>query len=161
MDATEKATLADLAAREAIRRLISAYCDAVMRGDADAAAALFAPEARLQIADSPEILGRDAIAAGMRATFSAIDIVHMHCDTGLIEVTGDTAQAQLGVHEVARKPDSDSLSLVFGCYEDRYVRLTVGWRFAARRYSLRLRALIPADKLQQGPEFIPIFGFYP
>ena len=42
-----------LEAESAIRRLVGLYCDAVNRRDADAAGALFAPDAAIQIADFP------------------------------------------------------------------------------------------------------------
>ena len=152
-------TLDDLLAHEAIRRLVSAYCDAVARHDADAAGRLFAPDARLRIADYPELMGRAAITEGMRATFAAAGVLQQRCDTGLIDVTGDIAQARLGVFEAVRKPGESAVGLVFGFYEDRYVHLPEGWRFAARRYAMQARVLVPADKVQEAEEFVPELAF--
>lgn len=151
--------LADLEAREAIRRLVSAYCDAVARPDANAAGALFAPDARLRIADYPELTGRAAITEGMRATFAAAGVIQQRCDTGLIDLAGDSAQARLGVFEAVRKPGDEAVGLIFGFYEDRYVRLPEGWRFAARRYTLQSRVLVPASKVQEAAPFLPELSF--
>jgi hypothetical protein len=147
-----------LLAENAIRRLISAYCDAVGRLDADAAGRLFAPDARIRIADFPELAGREAITEGMRQTFAASAFLDMKCDTGLIDVDGDRARSRLSVFEVNRRPGEDALGLIFGFYEDEYARLEEGWRFHRRRYTLRLRALAPAAKLQQAAKFIPGFS---
>lgn len=147
-----------LLAERWVRRLVSAYCDAVGRLDADAAGALFAPDAAIRIADFPPLAGREAITEGMRATFAQSDYLFQQCDTGLVEVSGDTARARLSVFEVNRRAGEDRLGLIFGAYEDHYVRLSEGWRFHRRRYSLRMRALVPADKLQVVAGFAPEFA---
>lgn len=156
---THDLTIEDLSAREAIRRLVSAYCDAVARRDADAAGRLFAPDARLHIAGYPALSGREAITEGMRATFAAAGVLQQHCDTGLIDVAGDVAQARLGVFEAVRRPGEDAIGLIFGFYEDRYDRLDEGWRFAARRYTMQSRVLVPADKVQEAAAFVPELRF--
>ena len=152
-------TLENLAARESIRRLVSAYCDAVCRRDADAAGCLFAPDARVRIAGFPELSGRDAITQGMRHTFAQAAFLHQRCDTGLIDVDGDHAQARLSVFEAIRKPGQDSIGLVFGFYEDHYVRLGEGWRFASRIYAMQSRVLLPATKVQDAAAFVPELSF--
>ena len=149
------AALSQLAAEAAIRRLVSAYCDAVGRLDADAAGKLFAPDARIRIADFPELAGREAITEGMRQTFAASGFLHQRCDNGLIDVSGDRAKARFSVFEVSRKPGDDSLGLIFGFYEDEYVLLEGNWRFHRRRYTMQLRTLLPASKIQQIPGFLP------
>jgi ketosteroid isomerase-like protein len=152
-------TLETLASERAIRRMVSAYCDAVNRLDADAAGALFAPDAVIRIADYPEIAGREAIAAGLRQTFAASGFLFQQCDTGLLDIDGTTARARLSVLEANRKQDEDRIGLIFGLYEDEYVRLDEGWRFARRRYTLRLRTLIEAEKIDAIPGFAPLSGF--
>lgn len=150
-----------LVAEHGIRRLISAYCDAVGRRDAAAAAKLFAPDARVRIAGFPEIVGRDAIADGLTQSFAATGFLHMQCDAGLIEVHGDRARARLSVFEANRKPNQEALGLIFGFYEDDYALLQGKWRFLRRHYSLQLRALVPATKMQQTSDFIPAVAFTP
>lgn len=155
----DSAQLQELAAKEAIRRLVAAYCDAVARRDADAAGALFAPDAAIRIAGFPELSGRAAITEGMRASFAAAAFLHQRCDPGLIDVAGNAAQARHPVFEVIRRPDENALGLVFGFYEDRYVRLAEGWRFARRRYAMQSRVLLPAEKVQDAAEFVPELAF--
>ena len=157
--AVSDALLRRLDAESAIRRLVSTYCDAVHRLDADAAGALFAPDAAIRIADFPEIRGREAITEGMRQTFATSAYLFQQCDTGMIEIEGESARARLSVFEVNRRAGEDRLGLIFGFYEDEYALLAEGWRFHRRRYTLSLRALAPADKLQQGAPFMPGLPF--
>jgi hypothetical protein len=150
-----------LVAEQAIRRLISSYCDAVGRLDAASAARLFAPDARVRIAGFPELVGRDAIAEGLRQSFAATGFLHQRCDAGLIDVEGNRARARLSVFEVNRKPNQDALGIIFGFYEDDYTRRDEGWRFSQRRYTLQLRVLAPTSKIQQVIGFIPSAAFAP
>lgn len=151
--------LATLAAESAIRRLISAYSDAVGRRDVDSAGALFAPDASIRIAGGPELAGRVAIVEGMRQTLTAFSFLHQKCDAGLIDVEGDRARARLGVFETNRVSGADSLSMIFGVYEDEYALLEQGWRFQRRCFTLQLRGAVPVSKLQQFPDFVPAFSF--
>jgi len=158
---TTFADLPRLADESAIRRLVSAYCDAVNRLDADAAAALFAPDAVIRIADFPEIAGQRAIAEGLRATFAGAGFLFQQCDTGLLDVDGDRASARLSVFEAMRGAGDDAIALIFGFYEDEYVRLAAGWRFARRRYTLLQRSRHAAEKVQFVPGFVPARKFGP
>ena len=153
--------IARLADESAIRRLVSAYCDAVNRLDADSAAALFAPDAVIRIADFPEIAGQAAIAEGLRGTFARAGFLFQQCDTGLIDIAGDRAHARLSVFETMRGANDQGIALIFGFYEDEYVRLAAGWRFARRRYTLRLRTRHAADKVQDVVGFMPARKFGP
>lgn len=154
-------TLETLAAERAIRRLVSAYCDAVGRLDADAAGALFAPDAEIRIADFPPIAGQVAITQGIRQTFAQSEYLFQQCDTGLVDVSGSSARARLSVFEINRKPGEEKLGMIFGVYEDQYVQLAAGWRFHRRRYTLNMRALVPAEKVQVRAGFIPGFDVQP
>jgi ketosteroid isomerase-like protein len=153
--------LTTLVAERAIRRLISLYCGAVSRHDPDAIAELFAPDARVTIAHLPERVGREAIVEGFRATLAAFSYLHQKCDTGLIDVDGDTARAQLDVVELNRAVGADSFNMIFGTYEDEFRRREEGWRFACRRFTLQFRAVLPAAQLQELPGFVPAFAFAP
>ena len=147
--------VADVADERAIRRLISLYCDAVARLDADAAAALFAEDAVIRIADYPERAGREKIRSGMRRTFAGFDLLHQRCDTGLIDVSGDRANARMTVFEACRRTGEDSLGLIFGIYEDTYVKLEEGWRFHRRRYSLQAQVGVPLGSIDLVAGFAP------
>jgi ketosteroid isomerase-like protein len=153
--------LARLEAESAIRRLIGLYCDAVNRADADAAGKLFASDCRVRIADGPEIAGRGVLVDGMRQSFGAFDFLRMQCTVVAIDVEGDSARARLLVHETTHKPGADDLGELWGNYEDLYVRLPEGWRFQQRRYTLQLRARVPASRLQRVEGFELGFSFEP
>jgi len=153
--------LETLAAERAIRRLISLYCDGVRRRDADAVGELFAPDARVKIADMPERVGRTEIVEGLRRTISNFSYLHQTCDTGLIDVDGDFARARHGVVEANRPNGSDNLNVIFGAYEDEYRRLEAGWRFHRRRFGLQSRVLLPASDLQEFPAVAAAFSFAP
>ncbi len=142
------ALISRLEAESNIRRLVSLYCDAVNRRDADAAGLLFAPDCSITIADGPERIGRDVQIEGMRQTFTAFDFLRQQCDVGLIDVAGDRAKARLSVFEAAHRTGEDSVSLIFGFYEDEYARLAEGWRFWRRRYTMQFRSRMEVSKLQ-------------
>jgi ketosteroid isomerase-like protein len=146
-------------AESAIRRLVALYCDAVNRRDADAAGRLFASDCRVTIAGGPELAGRDVQTEGMRQTFAAFDFLRQQCDVGLIDAAGDSARARLSVIEASHKRGEQSLSLIFGFYEDEYVRLAEGWRFQTRRYAMQLRSRLPMEKMQLVEGFLPGFEF--
>ena len=137
-----------LEAESAIRRLVGLYCDAVNRRDADAAGALFAPDAAIQIADFPGITGAEAIREGMRVSFAHHAFLRQQCDVGLIDVEGEHARARLSVFEASHRAGEDVVSLIFGFYEDEYVRLAAGWRFWRRRYTMQFRSRVPVNKVQ-------------
>jgi hypothetical protein len=151
------ALLHRLAAENAIRRLLSAYCDAVSRHDLAAARTLFAPSCRLQIADMPERAGIEAIVAGLGRTLSGFSFLQQRCDANLIDVTGHSARARVAVLEANRRIGEETLALIFGTYEDEYTLLPEGWRFAHRRFTLKLRAVLPASTLQEFPDLVPAF----
>jgi len=141
-------TVERLEAEAAIRRLVGLYCDAVNRRDADAAGLLFASDAAIRIADGPEIAGRTAITEGMRRTFGAFVFLRQQSEASIIDIDGNTARARLSVFETTLKPEQDTLSLLWGFYEDQYARLAEGWRFRRRRYTLQLRSAMPLAKVQ-------------
>lgn len=140
--------LARLEAESAIRRLVGLYCDAVNQLDADAAGQLFAPDAAIRIADFPAIAGQQAIREGMRQTFAQHRFLRQQCDVGLIDVAGTSARARISVFEAAHRSGEDTLSLIFGFYEDEYARLAEGWRFHRRRYTMQFRSRMEVAKLQ-------------
>ena len=153
--------LATLIAERAVRRLISAYCDVVSRRDPDSAGVLFARDARVQIADGPERIGRNEIVEGLRRTMQGFSFLHQKCDTGLIDVEGGLARARIGVFESNRPAGAESLNMIFGTYEDEYRLLEEGWRFYRRRFTLQFRAVLPASEMQQFSDFVPGFSIVP
>lgn len=144
-------------APEAIRRLLSFYGDAVSRKDADAAGPLFLPDARVQIADFPERVGREAIVEGFRRTLSRFSFLHQRCDAGMIEADGDGARARVGVMELNRQIGADTLTMIFGTYEDEYRAVNGIWHFARRRFVFRFRAVLAALEMEELAAFEPSF----
>lgn len=151
--------LARLEAESAIRRLVGLYCDAVNRRDPEAAGRLFAPDAAIRIADFPGISGAEAIREGFRQTFGLHAFLRQQCDMALIDVAGDHAKARLSVFEAAQREGEEALSLIFGFYEDDYVRLAEGWRFWRRRYFMQSRSRVAVEKIQVAGALDLEFGF--
>lgn len=153
--------LARLEGESAVNRLVGMYCDAVNRLSARDASSLYAFGAVIQIADGPEIKGKDAIRAGMEQSFAHFDFLRMQCTIAAIDVDGDTARARLLVQETTHKPGEDTLGMLWGNYEDEYSRAIEGWQFQRRRYTLQLRAKVPVAKLQQvGVEDLHLAYFF-
>ena len=113
----------------------------------------------IRIADYPKWAGREKIRSGMRGTFARFDLMHQRCDTGLIDVSGDQANARMTLFEACRRAGEDQLGLIFGIYEDEYRRLDEGWRFHRRRYSLQAQVNVPLSSNDLVTGFVPEFAF--
>lgn len=148
-------------ARESIRRLLSLYCDSVARRDADAVGLLFTEDARVRIAGGAERIGRSAIVEGLRGTISQFGFLHQKCDTGLIDVAGDTARSRIGVMEMNQASGASEFNMIFGVYEDEYRLTGEGWRFARRDFTFQYRAILPAAETRHFQEFRPAYPFAP
>lgn len=138
---------------QAIRRLVSAYGDAVSHLDAARAVATYAPDGVVSIAGS-ETAGRAAIEAGMRVSFAAFDLLQLIAHGGLIAVEGDRARARWSTVELGLRRGEPDLHCIFGRYEDELVRLPEGWRFARRTFTLAGRTLIETSKVQLNLDFV-------
>jgi uncharacterized protein (TIGR02246 family) len=119
----------------AIRALNEAYCDAVNRRDGAAWAALWAEDARWDLMGH-QVAGRDAIRATWEGAMAGFSFVGFFCQIGPVKVEGTTARATVWTHEVLVRQDGGE-SRPLGRYDDDYVLGQEGWRYAARRFSLR------------------------
>jgi uncharacterized protein (TIGR02246 family) len=146
------ADLQRLVDEDAIRRLTSIYSDAVTHLDARCAASIYADDGSIAVAGN-EIFGRAQIEVGMRETFSAFALLQIVAHSGLITVTGDTAQARWSTLELAVRKGADQCNIIFGRYQDSLVRLSEGWRFARREFTMAGRTQIETTKVQTVPEF--------
>jgi ketosteroid isomerase-like protein len=146
--------IATLVAQNAVRRLLSLYCDAVARRDPDAIWDLFTKDAVVTIADGPDRVGPQEIVEGLRGTISKFSFLHQKCDTGLIDVDGERARARINVLEANRSNDADGMNMIFGTYDDEYRLEQEGWRFQRRRFTLQFRAVLAAQELQEFPHFM-------
>ncbi|RJS93610.1 nuclear transport factor 2 family protein [Salinisphaera sp. Q1T1-3] len=133
--------LATLLDREAIRELRMAYSHCLDRGDIAGLAAVFAPDARLEVTVGV-MDGLPAIQAGLAAAFESFDrdgrgrypFLHVVANH-VVRMTGpDTAEGSCYLidFETARKPEPDPL-LLLGLYHDRYRRIDGSWRISESR----------------------------
>ena len=149
--------IARLEAREAIRRVLALYGDAVRRKDADAIAELFTPDARVVIAGGKERVGRAEIVEGLRATASGYEFLSQQMDVGLIDLDGDSARARVGVIEANQPLGKSRLNLIFGIYEDEY-RVSGGlWRFHRRNFTLQQVAGVEGAEMAKFAPFAAAF----
>lgn len=146
--------------REGIRRLISLYCDAVIRRDAEAVRPLFTPDACVVIAGGQPRIGGDEIVAGLGRTIAGFEFLHQKCDTGLIDLEGDRARSRLHVMECNKANGAAAVNLIFGIYEDSYARKDGIWRFQTRNFTMQFRAVVPAETVHF-QDFSPAFPLVP
>lgn len=149
--------LARLEACEAIRRVLSLYGDAVRRKDPDAIAELFTPDARVTIAGGEPRAGRTEVVEGLRNTASGFAFLSQKSDAGLIDVSGDTARARVGVIEANQPLGTGRINLVFGIYEDEYRLFEGRWRFHRRDFTLQQVASLEAADITKFAEFDAAF----
>ena len=128
---TTDAALADALSREAILRLVSAYCRGVDRGDADLLASLFWADASVVSGVVNGTGGEFAqgivafVTAHLEASFHSVA-------NAWIEVSGDHA---VGEHYVIAHARGEGFStLTGGRYVDRYERRGGEWRIASRTF---------------------------
>lgn len=153
--------IARLQAIENIRRLLSLYSNAVSQRTPEVLAELFAPDARVTIADGPERVGRVEIVAGLERTILAFRYLYQTFDAGLINIEGDTARGRIGIMEMNRPADAQTLNAVFGVYEDQYCCSDERWYFYHRRFTLQYRVAIPASAVWEYGGFTPEVAFLP
>lgn len=63
------------------------------------------------------------------------DFVGFFAQPGPIRVTGERAEGRCWTHELLVGGDGATRRVV-GRYDDRFVRLAGGWRFAERRFTI-------------------------
>jgi hypothetical protein len=149
--------LQNLADEAAIRQLTASYSDAVTHLDAERAASIYAEDGSVVILGN-EITGREAIAAGMRQSFAEFDLLQLIAHGGMIDITGNIAQARWSTIELAIRRNAKILNVIFGRYEDRLIRQPAGWRFQRRVFTMAGRTQIETTKLQLNPEFFSLLA---
>lgn len=131
MDGSIERLVREAADREAIARLIHAYCDHFDRNDPDGVAALFTPDATIDYnPDTPTIRGdelREVIAVGLRETFAATS---HHVTNLTIDFDGpDEARSLCYLDAWHRYHDGSPDGYLWGRYRHRLTRTPDGWRF--------------------------------
>lgn len=133
--------VADLADKDAIRELTFRYVHAVWRGDAEAAAELFAEDGQMDTSLEDPIQGRAALRAAFERLLDGADLqpfLHNH----IIDLDGDRAS---GICYLDLRSVQDGKSMMgSGCYTDRYVRVDGEWKFQSR--ALTLRHFVPLEE---------------
>lgn len=146
----------------AVRNLANAYSHAVMRLDAEAAAAVYAEDGVLSAFNFPESVGRATIARNLTMTLAPIQFIIQTCAAGVVDIDGDQARANWSVTEWLQFKGKDELSCCFGVYEDTAVRTAEGWRFKRRRFHPFFRGSVPATGRQYDtPAFAHSFAPWP
>lgn len=115
----------------AISDLVHRYADAVCRGDHDAWAATWAPDAVWDIGRG-EVRGVAAIVEAFATAMGLFASVVQLAANGSASVHGDEGTGRWYMTEYARTPAGHRVFYA-GYYDDAYVRLPDGWRFARRK----------------------------
>jgi hypothetical protein len=117
----------------AIQQLAVRYADALSRGDARSAVAVFTPDGRLENTTTEPSIGHAAIERTIAEKIGTTDLIFQTVHLGLIVVEGDRARARFPVTEWLRRSVDEQPFLYLAWYEDEAVRRAEGWRFSVRR----------------------------
>ncbi len=119
----------------ALRHLVSRYCDAVIRNDADALGQCWAVDSTWLL--NKPINGREAIVAAFRKLMSTMAWLVQTAPNAVFEIdeaTG-TGTGRVTIHE-SYQSKKDGPGTLVGVYHDRYVRVGTSWLFAERRIEI-------------------------
>ena len=145
----------------ALWRLQATYADVVTRRAWSELHALFVPNATvtLDLVTSPPrtITGPDELGEFIGSSIERFDHFTFVILNTVVDVTGpDAATGRIFMceirHDAASEPN-DAWSTAQGCYQDDYVRIADGWRFAARQYRSMARTGAEAAILGLPPDF--------
>ncbi|MCC6847205.1 MAG: nuclear transport factor 2 family protein [Deltaproteobacteria bacterium] len=126
---------ADLADLEAIRDLARRYAHYVWQNQVERLADLFAEDGEMDPGTRPPIRGRAALDAGFREMLRSGSIFLPFVQQHVVDLAGDVAR---GTCYVDLRAEVGGTSMIgAGWYDDRYVRTPAGWRFQARKITLR------------------------
>jgi uncharacterized protein (TIGR02246 family) len=119
----------------AVRALIEAYADAVLRRDADDWAACWTEDAVWDLAGM-RVQGRVAIRALWEQAMQGFAYVGFFAQAGPLTIDGDRAEGRVWTHELLVQADGAKRQSV-GRYDDQYIRGAGGWLFAGRRFAVQ------------------------
>lgn len=125
----------DASDRLALRELVEAYNDAVMRFDAEDWAANWADDATWTLPGIGEFQGREAIVAAWRQAMSELSFVGFFASAGPLQVDGDHGTGRWYQQEFLHYKNG-SRRHITGRYDDAYARIDGVWRFASRVYTV-------------------------
>lgn len=119
----------------AIRELVEAYNDAVMRFDGDDWSATWTEDAVWALPGAGEIRGREAILAVWKSAMADFTFVGFFASAGAIEIDGDHGTGRWWQQESLHY-ESGLKRAITGRYEDDYRRVEGRWRFQRRVYEI-------------------------
>jgi ketosteroid isomerase-like protein len=126
-----------IADRVEIEALRGEFTDALIMGDYDRVASLFAQDGAVRIPDiNAEAVSREEIRAGIERLQGLWDYFVQTTHPGTIQLDGDTASGRAYIAELGRFRDGRS-ELNYAVYHDRYQRTGDGWKFTERVYEVR------------------------
>ena len=120
--------------RLAIRELVDAYNDAVMRFDGEAWADTWADDGIWNTGQG-ELEGKDVFYPMWQQMMSAFSFVGFFASAGPIIIDGDTAHATWYQQEFLHRKEGGKMN-VTGRYEDDYVKANGRWYFKKRIYQV-------------------------
>lgn len=117
----------------AIRALHERYADAVFRRDAADWGALWADDAKWDLAGM-KVEGKDAIVNLWNGAMGTFAFVAFFSQVGALEIEGDTATGRVYTSEVLEDLQGNVARTV-GRYEDRYVKRGGQWLYHSRNFT--------------------------
>ena len=128
----------------ALRQLVTTYCDAVNRLDAQGFSALWTNDANWDNGLTKPVSGRANIGTAFQKTAKRCEwIVHVEPLT-VFDIDEDAGEGsgRVTVQERIRFTDGTDAAML-GTYHDRYIRSRSGWQFAERR--LEIATTVPSS----------------
>lgn len=129
--------------RDAIERVLFAYCTGIDRGDFESTAALFGTDGLYGLVDAGAAKGSGQVLRMLQASVRLYDGVPRtrHVVTNVvIDVAHDeqTGRAQSYIHVLHAAPGDPLRSVVAGTYFDQLHVVDGAWQFAERRIHIEL-----------------------
>ncbi len=126
--------------RDQIEDLVHRYSDAVVNRDAAQWAATWAPDAVWDLGGGRRVEGREAIVELWHRSMARYSAVVQTATGGTVKVDigAGTGSGRWYVQETTLRTDSET-AIMLAHYDDTYVRIDGGWRFASRALSSHYR----------------------
>ena len=126
--------------RDHIEDLVHRYADAVVHRDGQQWAATWAPDAIWDLGGGRQVEGRDAIVDLWHRSMARYSAVVQTATGGTVtlDIGAGTGSGRWYVQETTRRTDGET-AIMLAHYDDTYVRIDGGWRFASRALSIHYR----------------------